>query len=592
MGTITTRIINSHDLEVEWNKHPDFVPKRGELIILDAEVDAEGEHLSRPSNRSFNYSYARIKIGDGHSSVSALPVISKTDELLYITPKEFMDRNYISDAEAINDCFRYVKKLNLDSSTRKYKPVIKLDRDYDIDDTLILDSGFSYGAYGLTLDGCGHKLRMTKNKPLLQVRGSFNTVCNLTLTFDSSMQNNTENKCSYTNSLLVLHCDARFTTYLCHGTVIDNVHCIAPSIESNTYVRDNVGFEIFCFGEEGQKTYAYMLNFKKCSVTHLGTAIKVTQNEYTSEVNGNMFDVSSWSCHKYLDGVTNGCTFEGLVQACYLTNIDHNGVDHGAPINPYLLNNIGMHNKFDCVFYDTAWNKDSLTQMQKILNCDSLKPNVFTTMINAFSVDGDMTQSVFYLYNTGSKPHVQFPFNPLFNDARTGVNTIASFPHHNSFAVEGVEITTTYKGVSNWGVWSDRYDNFTYGDDGALPESLAPLFSDNPWGRASGILACDPDAEIIFNIKTPEKVRLGNIFVIFEGYNDRPAKLFIKNLSTGTVYEGVTSMSGSRKYAIGGATSDSSEWEIKLILNCNGTKQASEKLAQIAGCLFGEGGYI
>ena len=52
------RIVNKHDTEDNWLKATGFTPKQGELIVYD--IDS-------------NYSYERIKIGDGVQNVNALP---------------------------------------------------------------------------------------------------------------------------------------------------------------------------------------------------------------------------------------------------------------------------------------------------------------------------------------------------------------------------------------------------------------------------------------------------------------------------------------------------------------------------------------
>lgn len=61
---IKTRIINKHDLEANWNAAT-FIPKQGELIIYDVEVDADGNTLALPQDRTVPYTYERLKIGDG-----------------------------------------------------------------------------------------------------------------------------------------------------------------------------------------------------------------------------------------------------------------------------------------------------------------------------------------------------------------------------------------------------------------------------------------------------------------------------------------------------------------------------------------------
>lgn len=54
------RIVNKHDTEENWLKATGFTPKQGELIVYDIDN---------------NYSYERIKIGDGVQNVNALPFI-------------------------------------------------------------------------------------------------------------------------------------------------------------------------------------------------------------------------------------------------------------------------------------------------------------------------------------------------------------------------------------------------------------------------------------------------------------------------------------------------------------------------------------
>ena len=72
---IFSRIITKHDLEVNWLRNSNFVPLQGELIIYDCEVDAAGNTLGIPSNRSVPYTYERLKLGDGFTSVNDLPFI-------------------------------------------------------------------------------------------------------------------------------------------------------------------------------------------------------------------------------------------------------------------------------------------------------------------------------------------------------------------------------------------------------------------------------------------------------------------------------------------------------------------------------------
>lgn len=80
---LNTRIQLKHDFEVNWisaNDRSNFVPRAGEMIIYDAEVDNEGNFLtidgklaSLPRGRSTGYTYPRTKIGDGVTKVTELP---------------------------------------------------------------------------------------------------------------------------------------------------------------------------------------------------------------------------------------------------------------------------------------------------------------------------------------------------------------------------------------------------------------------------------------------------------------------------------------------------------------------------------------
>ena len=72
--------LQKHDLEVNWLQVPSFIPKNGELIIYDPEVDAEGIVLKDsngkellPEGRTAPYMYSRIKIGDGINTLVNLP---------------------------------------------------------------------------------------------------------------------------------------------------------------------------------------------------------------------------------------------------------------------------------------------------------------------------------------------------------------------------------------------------------------------------------------------------------------------------------------------------------------------------------------
>ena len=69
---ISSRIINKHDTEVNWNKAINFIPKAGEIIVYD---------------RDETYDYERFKIGDNVTSVINLPFYLENQLLTYTLSK-------------------------------------------------------------------------------------------------------------------------------------------------------------------------------------------------------------------------------------------------------------------------------------------------------------------------------------------------------------------------------------------------------------------------------------------------------------------------------------------------------------------------
>lgn len=66
--TLQTRIINKHDTEANWKLQTNFIPFIGEVIVYDKDT---------------NYSYERMKIGDGATTINALPFVND-----YITQEQ------------------------------------------------------------------------------------------------------------------------------------------------------------------------------------------------------------------------------------------------------------------------------------------------------------------------------------------------------------------------------------------------------------------------------------------------------------------------------------------------------------------------
>ena len=76
--TLNTRIQQKHDIELNWNKAINFIPKIGEIIVYDIDE---------------NYTYERFKIGDGTKTIIELPFAG-------ITGLEISDN--IVDLEGVN----------------------------------------------------------------------------------------------------------------------------------------------------------------------------------------------------------------------------------------------------------------------------------------------------------------------------------------------------------------------------------------------------------------------------------------------------------------------------------------------------------
>ena len=87
---LNARIVHKHDVEANWLKATNFIPKQGEIIVYDKDA---------------SHNYGRIKVGDGETTVSSLPFTTATvlsDAKLYIDEQieSLMDGDFaISNAE-------------------------------------------------------------------------------------------------------------------------------------------------------------------------------------------------------------------------------------------------------------------------------------------------------------------------------------------------------------------------------------------------------------------------------------------------------------------------------------------------------------
>lgn len=85
---INSRIQQKHDVAANWAKATNFIPKKGEIIIYDAEYNASGEE-TQP---------VRFKIGDGSKTVNNLPfaVIDHSSDIETLEQEVANNSNEIS----------------------------------------------------------------------------------------------------------------------------------------------------------------------------------------------------------------------------------------------------------------------------------------------------------------------------------------------------------------------------------------------------------------------------------------------------------------------------------------------------------------
>lgn len=91
MSEIKARFAQKHDVEVNWDKATNFIPKAGEIIVYDADSHLEnGKH-----------DYPRIKVGNGTDKVNDLPFANE-QQLASITEDGLLskeDKSYIVELQ-------------------------------------------------------------------------------------------------------------------------------------------------------------------------------------------------------------------------------------------------------------------------------------------------------------------------------------------------------------------------------------------------------------------------------------------------------------------------------------------------------------
>jgi hypothetical protein len=135
---ISSRIINKHDIETNWNKATNFIPKAGEIIVYDKDE---------------TYDYERFKIGDGETAVADLsfgsvqPDWNENDETTagyvknrthWIESSIFVPEQNISNAEFLVD----ITANGVLEAGRSYSVTVD-GASYILDTILLPDGDFS-----------------------------------------------------------------------------------------------------------------------------------------------------------------------------------------------------------------------------------------------------------------------------------------------------------------------------------------------------------------------------------------------------------------------------------------------------------------
>ena len=103
MPQINTRLRQKIDTEANWNKATNFIPLDGEIIIYKADE---------------NYSYERIKIGDGETTVINLAFVNSIDTNL-TQSGQAADAKVVGDS--VEDLYkRYLSMIKRVDGSRKF----------------------------------------------------------------------------------------------------------------------------------------------------------------------------------------------------------------------------------------------------------------------------------------------------------------------------------------------------------------------------------------------------------------------------------------------------------------------------------------
>lgn len=130
---ILSRIQHKHDIEANWIKAVNFIPKKAELIVYDPDE---------------NFDYSRVKIGDGIAKVNSLPFHAGTWEEIADKPFEVVDKRVEILEETLLSSTKVDVSVELENDTEYI--VILNDTEYRLtsfvigDDILLGETDYWY----------------------------------------------------------------------------------------------------------------------------------------------------------------------------------------------------------------------------------------------------------------------------------------------------------------------------------------------------------------------------------------------------------------------------------------------------------------
>jgi hypothetical protein len=407
------------------------------------------------------------------------------------------------DYQALQDCLTFAKENN---------KTVLFTQDYKTSKSIVIENKGSWIPYGINIDGNNKVIIITENVPCLIVRGNGHRLQNLTVQYDMKFFNEVTCEESYTSSLIQLQAKAENTVFLCGRNKFTNVVCqSANEYKDGTKHYKSVGFEIVIEGNNSQYCNAYNNVFVGCHCFNLGTAIKVVQNQYSQGCNGNQFDIAAWAVECYLDGITGGCTYAGLVQSSLLKYDAEGNI-----LNKYLCKNLGDYNTFNNMFYDCNYDTNNVTR--PMISDGSGKFNTYTRCTLSLSTE----TSLYNAYNLIGRAsgNLILPINPT-NSSEIPISTY--LPLANSFnAIKNASISVSANiSTIPQAYWGSKYTEAEF--ENGLPKDVAPVFHDDSVGRRLGYFTSDGNEGTIDIEFVPLGV-MPVIWVYLGGYT-HPAKV-------------------------------------------------------------------